>query len=392
MKIRRVLLRIVQIVLGLVGVAIFAGVIYATSGAGPAALGGLRWTDETPAWSPNGKEIVFASNRPHRGGGIDHLYLMRPDGTHLRRLTRDRLDAREPSFSPDGKQIVFAARVLDGNNDYTGHGVIELISADGAHRRRLTPGLHGDASIPAWSPDGRWVAFVDTVSTEYGSESRSDLYVVRNDGTDRHRLAINIDGSSQPLAWAPNSKEVAVVGADERIYRLGVDARKPVRVTQGKWGVATTDVAWSPDGSQIAYVRGRIVVNNCFCDDDGSDVVDRHLWILDLATHRRRRVRSVTDSGSLGDFGVTVTWLHGRRPSLAVYGPYSGTVVITPRGRKISTIYTPNGGMITLGSASADGRKLLFVDGPDGSYRSAIFAADVRNGRVLPLTQRVFSS
>lgn len=392
MKIRRVLRRIVQIALALVGVAIFAGVIYATSGAGQSSpLTGLRWTDETPAWSPNGKEIVFASNRPHRGGGIDHLYLMRPDGTHLRRLTRDRLDAREPSFSPDGRQIVFAARVLDGNNDYTEHGVIDLISSDGAHRRRLTPGLHGDASDPAWSPDGRWIAFVDTVSTEYGSQSRSDLYVVRRDGTDRHRLAINVDDWSEPFSWAPDSKQIAVVGVDERIYRLGVEATKPVHVTSATADSVTTDVAWSPDGREIAYVRGHLAVSNCFCDADGADIVSRRLWILDLRTHRRRRLRSLVDSRSLGDFGVSVSWLHERSPVLAAFGDYE-TVLLTPEGHHVGSIETPNGGMLTLGSASADGRRLLLVDGPDGSYRSAIFLADVRDARARAITQRVFSS
>jgi Tol biopolymer transport system component len=386
MKIRRVLLRIVQIALGLVGVAIFVGVIYATSGAGQSSpLTGLRWTDETPAWSPNGKEIVFASDRPRREGGIDHLYLMRPDGTHLRRLTRDRLDAREPSFSPDGKQIVFAARVLDGNNDYTEHGVIDLMSADGAHRRWLTPGLQGDASVPAWSPDGRWIAFVDTRYTDSG-DSRSDLYVVRPDGTDLNRLAINVDDWSEPIAWAPDSRHIAVVGVDERIYRLGVDASKPVHVTGTTPDSVTTDVAWSPDGREIAYVRGRVAVNNCFCDDDGADIVNRRLWIFDLRSRRRRRLRSLVDSGSLGDFGVSVTWLNERSPVLAAFGDYK-TVLLTPEGHDVGSIETPNGGMLTLGSASADGRKLLFVDGPGGSYRSAIFLASVRNDRVHPITQ-----
>jgi Tol biopolymer transport system component len=386
MKIRRVLLRIVQIALGLVGVASFAGVIYATSGAGQSSsLTGLRWTDETPAWSPNGKEIVFASNRTHRGGGIDHLYLMRPDGTHLRRLTRDRLDAREPSFSPDGKQIVFAARVLDGNNHYTEHGLVYLIATNGTHRHWLTPGLRGDASVPAWSPDGRWIAFIDTRYTDSG-DSRSDLYVVRPDGTDLHRLAINVDDWSEPFGWAPDSRQIAVVGVDERIYRLGVDATKPVHVTGTTPDSVTTDVAWSPDGREIAYVRGRVVVNNCFCDDDGADIVSRRLWILDLQTHRRRRLQSLVDSGSLGDFGVSVTWLHERSPVLAAFGDHT-TVLLTPEGHNVGSMETPNGGMLTLGSASADGRKLLFVDGPDGSYRSAIFLADVRNDRMHAITQ-----
>jgi Tol biopolymer transport system component len=386
MKIRRVLLRIAQIALGLLGIAIFAGVIYATSGAGESSpLTELRWTDETPAWSPSGKEIVFASSRPQRGGGIDHLYLMRPDGTHLLRLTRDRLDAREPSFSPDGKQIVFAARVLDGNNDYTERGLVYLIATNGTHRRWLTPGLRGDASVPAWSPDGRWIAFIDTRYTDSG-DSRSDLWVVRPDGTDLHRLAINVDDWSEPFAWAPDSRQIAVVGVDERIYRLGVDATKPVRVTDTRPDSVTTDVAWSPDGREIAYARGRVVVNNCFCDADGTDIVSRQLWILDLRTHRRRRLRSLVDSGSVGDFGVSVTWLHERSPVLAAFGDYR-TVLLTPEGHNVGSIETPNGGMLTLGSASADGRKLLFVDGPDGSYRSAIFLADVRSHHVHAITQ-----
>ena len=62
-------------------------------------MAGLRWTDETPSWSPDGPEIVFASNRVHPKGGIDHPYLMKADGTGVKRLTSGNLDAREPSFS-----------------------------------------------------------------------------------------------------------------------------------------------------------------------------------------------------------------------------------------------------------------------------------------------------
>lgn len=383
---RRALLRLAQLAVGLIAAGIFAGLVYATSGASrPAPLSGLRWTDETPAWSPNGREVVFASNRAAPNRGIDQLYLMQPNGADVRQLTAGRHDAREPSFSPDGKEVVFAANVLDRANDYTEKGAIDLISVDGNQRRSLTSGFHGDAGNPAWSPNGRWIAFVETVSTD--SASRSDLYVVRPDGSDLHRLAIDIDDWSQPFSWAPDSRQVALVGADERIYRIGVDAKRPVRVTHDNWDAVTTDVAWSPDGREVAYVRGHIDTSTCFCGADGSDVVDRNLWILDLANHRRTRVRWMLDSGSLGDFGVSVTWLPARKPLLAVFSG-SRTAVITAGGRKIRSIKTPNGGMLTAGSASTTGRQLLFVDGPDNSYRSAIFAADTHGGRIRPLTQR----
>jgi Tol biopolymer transport system component len=390
MRIGRILLSVAGVVVVVLVVALLGGLVYAVSGAQQASvLAGLRWTDETPAWSPNGREIVFASNRGQRGSGIDHLYLMRSDGAHLRRLTYDRRDAREPSFSPDGKQIVFAAHVLDASNDYTEKGAIDLISADGEHRRPLTSGLRGDAKNPTWSPDGRWIAFIDAVDTDDGNDdSRADLYVVRPDGTGLHRLAVDVDDWSQPFAWAPDSREIAVVGADERIYRIPVEAARPVRVKEDGWGRGvTTDIDWSPDGRQIAYVRGRVQANTCFCDADGAEIVGRRLWILDLGTHRRHPVRALVGSGSIGDFEVTMTWLRGRRPLLAIF-TWDGTVLITPHGRKVGTIETTNGGVLTTGSASSNGRRLLFVDGPDNSYRSAIFVADVPRGRARPLTQR----
>jgi Tol biopolymer transport system component len=209
---------------------------------------------------------------------------------------------------------------------------------------------------------------------------------VRRDGTGLHRLAINIDDWSQPLAWSPDSRQIAVVGADEHLYRVRVDSRNPARATGSTWRTVTTDVAWSPDGKRIAVVQGRIDVNNCFCDSR-SDVVGRHLWILDLATGRRHRVRSLIDSGSLGDFGVTVTWLHRRTPTLAAFDGLR-TVLLTAAGHKLRALKTPNGGMLTPGSASPNGRELLFVNGPDNSYESAIFVGNAVSGRVRLLTQR----
>src|SRR5437667_149703 len=59
----------------------------------------------TPGFSPNGKKIVFVSDRT----GTDQIFAMRADGTHVDRLTKNSSDDDVPSFSPSGDKILFAS-------------------------------------------------------------------------------------------------------------------------------------------------------------------------------------------------------------------------------------------------------------------------------------------
>lgn len=326
---------------------------------GPSKPGSVRWTDEAPAWSPDGREVVFASDRtnphsydhPRRGG--DALYVMNADGSHVRRLTSLSGDAHEPSFSPDGKRIVYAGSVLDASGKVTDSSGIYTISAKGANVRSLTPGLKGDS--PAWSPDGRWIAFVGP---------GADLYVVRPDGTDRHRLAINIDASAfsgSPFAWSPDASEIAVVGADERLYRISVDAREPVRARRPEFAYPlTVAIAWSPDGHSVAYVRGELTGSG------GSfTFVNSRVWLFDLRTHDSRGL-SVD-----GDLDASIAWLKGPRPMLAVC-ERSGIRLVGAGGRSHAALKFADP---TACSASPNGKKLLFLGGGDGNYYSAIYVA-----------------
>ena len=133
-----------------------------------------------PAWSPDGRWIAFASSSSTPEN--QEIYVVRLDGTGRTRLTRthgsaDRLgDDATPSWSPDGRRIVFAS-------NRTGDLQIWVMGADGRGQRLLS-GLEGrDDDRPTFSPDGRWIAF-----GSLGPSGQSGVYVVRADGTGRRRV------------------------------------------------------------------------------------------------------------------------------------------------------------------------------------------------------------
>jgi Tol biopolymer transport system component len=333
-----------------------------------------------PAWSPDGREIVFASNRAKPKSAIDQLYVMGRSGGPVRRLTHNGIDAREPSFSPGGTKIVYAANVLDRANDFTSAGRIAVLNLRSGVTHYL-PHVRGDAGSPAWSPDGRWLAFLDTVPTFYGSDSRTDLYVAHPDGTDLHKLVRDIDGWS--YAWSPDSKKIAV-GAGGSLYLARVDSTRTIRTSTGTSGILT-DISWSPDGSEIAFVHGEFVL------DGSGDIYPRALWIRKLGSGRPFRLRTVPDSESLGSFAVTIVWLDGRGPRLDVFG-YGRTYLLNPnfghKGR-VDRVWptSSTSAELSSGSASPDGKRILLVDGPYNSYLSAIYLATVNGHKLRQLTQ-----
>ena len=147
------------------------------------ATGGQEST--APAWSPDGRRILFAGS-PGLGGRVS---VVNADGSGERTLAK----GGHAAWSPDGRRIVFVSTPGGRRGD------VYVMNADGSARRNLTPSPSFDRS-PVWSPDGRRIAFVSR------RDGNSEVYVVNADGSRQRRLTRTPWNDGSP-AWSPAQKK-----------------------------------------------------------------------------------------------------------------------------------------------------------------------------------------
>ena len=218
----------------------FEVLVMNADGSGQTNLTNNAAADSAPAWSSDGTQIAFTSNRD--AGNFD-IYKMNADGSGQTRLTTDGSEDAFPAWSPDGTRIAFRS-VRDGNQE------IYVMFANGSLQTRLTFNTASDA-FPNWSPDGTQIAF----SSE--RDGNSEIYVMNANGSGQTRLTFDAAGDAFP-DWSPDGTQIAFHSdreVDREIFVMNADGTGQTNLTNN--AVFDSSAAWSPDGTQIAFYSDR---------------------------------------------------------------------------------------------------------------------------------------
>jgi len=158
----------------------------------------------------------------------------------------------EPAFSPDGTQIAFTWR---GKNDDNTKIYVKLIGMGTQEQYRLT-NKSGYEFMPAWSADGRYIAFGRIIENGRG------IYMIPARGGIEKTLVYTDASWWYNLSWSPDGKTIAYSNRDStshfnRICLLSVDSQQIRGLTDGpELSLSDSYCAISPDGQRVAFVRG----------------------------------------------------------------------------------------------------------------------------------------
>jgi dipeptidyl aminopeptidase/acylaminoacyl peptidase len=198
-------------------------------------------------------------DRPHFKQDIEgyiterysHLQLFDLTSRKVEALTAGRYDDLLPAWSPDGKQIAFVSKRGDDPDRTDNWDVYAMAAAPGAKARQLTTSPEADSnpeweSAPAWSPDGKSIAFIhggDPKKIEYAVHS---LAIVAADSGEARVLTASLDRNVVQPHWSPDGQSVFCLVEDDgaqNLMRVPIGGGAPEPITNGRRVVTAYDVA-----------------------------------------------------------------------------------------------------------------------------------------------------
>lgn len=207
---------------------------------------------EDPAWSPDGKKIAYVRITDDE----ERVYVMNPDGSDPTVVSSASSRAIHPGWSADSSKVIYCT---DDDLQPPRKNDSDIVYTELATGKTTTLVSGGVNTFPGWSPDMKSLVFRRMVG-----EMNSEVFIANGDGTNPRNLTNSPAFDGWP-AWSPDGKLIAF--ASNRNARYQIFIMKPdgsdVRLVANTEGRATVP-RWAPDGKTLYFT-------NCVSKDYGSD-------------------------------------------------------------------------------------------------------------------------